>query len=786
MPDVNVKMGVTGLGQYKSAMTQLESITKRTDSALKLSEKQFKQTGDAEEYMAQKSGNLKLKLSAQEQMVKATQRAMAQLTEQGVDPLSKRYQDLERKLQDTQSAMIDTQQQIAELGQTSTTATGQTDKLEKSLSGLNKKVSLEQVTNGIKGITSAMENAVKMAGNLGRAIWNNVVDSARWADDTATAASILGMDVEEYQRYARTFETIGDITVADWMNAKRRIQSAIYSPTSDQVDIFAALGISTHTMQAGKYGIVEGAAREYEDILWEVGTRLREMVESGQIDAGLADVYAMEIFGKSYASLNPLFDLGREAFYEAVNKQEVVSEDSVDKLAKLNDSLEQLKGNFETLKTEVLAGLAPALTTAADAISGLLTNLIEYLHTPEGQEMLDRLGTAVSGLFEDLSKIDPASVVNNFVSVFETIIGGLEWLVENKDTVITALGAIVAGWAGLKLTGGALDILKLVNGIKGLGGGGSGGSQVLNTVTGGGGETATGGIVAKIAAKLGGKEAIKAAAVAAAGPVIGTLGGMALLGGIAAVAASNNYTYRGIGDAHRFSNVDNPKQLQTAVRGILNANDSNAEWKLGYLTAGIATPEEMFGLFDYEDAEKGKQNYLLGIAGQNAEVRAAMYQMYTHRFGGLNTETFNSLPAEYRAALLAGQEAYGNIQASGGTLDYTALLSGMRTYFQDYGVFNSEGEWTIPIDTEVAEGAAEQLQEQLDGMGLYAPVKLIPFNGYDAMLNRGSNSLGAANSSNYTSNVYFGSVNLNNGMEVEALTESIDRRNRNVRKGYGT
>ena len=271
MPDVNVKMGVTGLGQYKSAMTQLESITKRTDSALKLSEKQFKQTGDAEEYMAQKSGNLKLKLSAQQQMIKATQQAMAQLTEQGVDPLSKRYQDLERKLQDTQSAMIDTQQQIAELGQTSTTATGQTDKLEKSLSGLNKKVSLEQVVNGIKGITSAMENAVRMAGRLGTAIWTNITDSARWADDTATAASILGMDVEEYQKYARTFETIGDITVADWMNAKRRIQSAIYSPTSDQVDIFAALGISTHTMQQGKYGIVEGAARDYEDILWEVG-----------------------------------------------------------------------------------------------------------------------------------------------------------------------------------------------------------------------------------------------------------------------------------------------------------------------------------------------------------------------------------------------------------------------------------------------------------------------------------------------------------------------------------
>jgi hypothetical protein len=62
--------------------------------------------------------------------------------------------------------------------------------------------------------------------------------------------------------------------------------------------------------------------------------------------------------------------------------------------------------------------------------------------------------------------INPEEVVQKFVNVFDDIVGGLKWIIKNKDAVVRAMEGVVVGWAGLKLTGGALQILQLVNGVK--------------------------------------------------------------------------------------------------------------------------------------------------------------------------------------------------------------------------------------------------------------------------------------------------------------------------------
>lgn len=56
-----------------------------------------------------------------------------------------------------------------------------------------------------------------------------------------------------------------------------------------------------------------------------------------------------------------------------------------------------------------------------------------------------------------------------------------------------------------------------------------------------------------------------------------------------------------------------------------------------------------------------------------------------------------------------------------------------------------------------------------------------------ALLHRGERVLTATQNQHYTynSNTYFGSVNLNNGMQIDALTESIARQNRRQRAAYG-
>ena len=115
----------------------------------------------------------------------------------------------------------------------------------------------------------------------------------------------------------------------------------------------------------------------------------------------------------------------------------------------------------------------PALKDGADAVSGLLTSLTQYLQTDAGQEMMGRLGDAVSSLVDSLTKVTPEEVVGNFVSVVETLIGGLDWIAKNWKEVETGVKAIAYAFAGFKASEGILSVIKLIQGISGLFGGGA-------------------------------------------------------------------------------------------------------------------------------------------------------------------------------------------------------------------------------------------------------------------------------------------------------------------------
>jgi hypothetical protein len=64
----------------------------------------------------------------------------------------------------------------------------------------------------------------------------------------------------------------------------------------------------------------------------------------------------------------------------------------------------------------------------------------------------------------------------------------------------------------------------------------------------------------------------------------------------------------------------------------------------------------------------------------------------------------------------------------------------------------------------------------------------VPYDGYLSLLHRGERVMTASENRHYTynSNTYFGSVNLHNGLEVDALAESIARNNRRKSRGFGS
>ena len=460
---VNVKMGVD-IGGFTSGIKQGQQILKGLNAEMKASEAEFKATGNAEQKLNAQTKTLNSQLNVQRGIADQARKALQAMTDQGIDPADAAYQKLYVQMLNAEAGASEAQAALQALGTGTANAATGAEKLANGLSGISKKMSLDQVISGIDTITGGLEKAAQKAIKLGEEIWNSVMDSARWADDTATQAQMFGIDLDEFQKMQGLVKSGMDTNVEAMLKSQKKLRKGIGDESKAVMDTLAELNLA---ISSGKDGGLQLITDDQVDLYWKAGQALMNM--SSAYDKESA---AQTLFGRSWEELVPLFSKYKTAedYQEALDGVNIVSEESVENLAALNDKMGELEHNFNVLKTEVIGQLAPALTGAADALNGLLQSLLDYLKTDDGKKMLQDLGTAVSGLFEDLKNIDPEKVVEGFTGVFSTVVSGVQWISDNWEGVVTALEGIVIGWGALKLTGGILEIVKLIQGVMGLGG----------------------------------------------------------------------------------------------------------------------------------------------------------------------------------------------------------------------------------------------------------------------------------------------------------------------------
>ncbi len=118
---------------------------------------------------------------------------------------------------------------------------------------------------------------------------------------------------------------------------------------------------------------------------------------------------AQTVFGRSWSELVPLFNLGREAYEEMLSEQSTLTEEQVKKLGEADDAMVTIEQQIQDMKNAFWADNA------------------------------------------------------------DTVISLLEWVVENKEAVVTALGAIAAGFAAMKIATFATELAKVIKGFSQLG-----------------------------------------------------------------------------------------------------------------------------------------------------------------------------------------------------------------------------------------------------------------------------------------------------------------------------
>ncbi|MBR4635761.1 MAG: hypothetical protein IKO51_05285 [Clostridia bacterium] len=463
--DIGVKMSVSGVSQFKSAMNDAKGSVKALDAELKLNAAQYKASGDAETYYANRAKILADQIKAQEEVVSNAEKALETMTSQGVKKADKAYTQMQATLAQAKTRLVEMQQAANgagdELQETGKTA----DSTAKSLSKLSAGMAFQNLSKVFDGVDNILKNILTKAVRISETVWNWGRDAGSWADDLATRATMYGMDVETLQGYeyaAKLIDTEVDTIVkaSDKLRAKAK-------DTGD--------GIALITQGSTQFGIAltdaAGEARSQMDVMWDFLDLLGEIENETDRNA-----LAQEYFGRSYRELIPLIKAGRDAWEQAAEGADVVSEDNVNKLVKMNDTMDELDQKWQTTRMTLLANLAPAFEKVADALDRMMDRIGEWAESDEGQATMSRLGDAVANLIDSFAD-------GTFESLFDTAVGAVEKISEFLQTItggdmlsaLETIGKIIAGW---KIAETGIKTWSLIKslGLGGNAGGAAGGA----------------------------------------------------------------------------------------------------------------------------------------------------------------------------------------------------------------------------------------------------------------------------------------------------------------------
>ena len=186
---VNVKMGVSGLSQFKNSMKTAQTAVKTLDQQLKTNEAQFKATGDAEAYMEKKTELLELKLKEQKTVVTNAEKALEEMKEKGADPASAAYQKLAQEMLRAKAGMYETEAAMNDVAGAGEDAANEVDSMNQQLKRVGDGVNWQNVTDSLQRISDGIGNVIKRAWQMGEALVKNVLGAGSWADELKTTAT---------------------------------------------------------------------------------------------------------------------------------------------------------------------------------------------------------------------------------------------------------------------------------------------------------------------------------------------------------------------------------------------------------------------------------------------------------------------------------------------------------------------------------------------------------------------------------------------------------------------
>ena len=481
--EIKTTLAVDGEAAFKRSINEANTSIKNLGTQLTLAQAEFKKDGDAMKLMETRSKALNAEIDQQKEIVKALEKAVEDSTK-AYGANSAKTEKWQAELNRAQAKLVGLESELSNNeagldrnGKAFDEGAQKAQEYGEALKGIGKNLSLETLSSGVEAITGTIENAIGKVVELAGKIKDLMKESAQWADELTTEAMINNLSVEDQQRYEYASNFV-DTSVDTIMTARDRVIKKMVNgwtgeENGEKVDMWDFLGIDIKDATTGGY-------RDSLDVLFDIGETLKsiEKVDGNDIRA---NAWAMEVLGKSYKELRPLFNAGKDEFLSRMAEAPIVSEENVKKLNELNDEFDKFDAQLEKLKNTAMAELAPALQGIVETLSGMLEEFNKWLETDEGKQAMQELSEAIKELFSGLKDVDFSVAINAAKDAINALKDGLQWLAENRGAVYDALKYIAGGFALLKVSEGVLAFLKLKAGwnlATGKGLGGSSGNQM--------------------------------------------------------------------------------------------------------------------------------------------------------------------------------------------------------------------------------------------------------------------------------------------------------------------
>lgn len=212
----------------------------------------------------------------------------------------------------------------------------------------------------IGGIKKLGESITKVKDYLS----NSITAVASYGDNILTMSTQTGLSTQALQEYSAVAELVDvDVeTMTKSMAKNIKSMTSAANGTGTTAEAYKKLGISVTDSN--------GSLRDGETVYKEVIDALGAIPNETERDS-----IAMQILGKSAQDLNPLIAQGSAGMAELTKKAyemgAVLSDDTVNSLGAMDDSMQIFKGTVASTSNLLGATLAPAITEIMTGVNGL-------------------------------------------------------------------------------------------------------------------------------------------------------------------------------------------------------------------------------------------------------------------------------------------------------------------------------------------------------------------------------------------------------------------------------